>query len=217
MDRRQNKRRRDSRGAVGRRSGHALQGRTSSEGAGQASAVHLPRDLSKTAKKGGRGIVQAAPAQEQGSSNGVQSPSAMTGQEEDQQERRHSPSQRRKKRKVVVGLASRSPSNAVETSAAEPREEAKDVDTIQAVSLDVTVPAKEDSMAQVASLREENARLQKEIAAKDGALATQRDTISFFYGQCTCTICLELVWRPQVLSPCGHVFCAHCLIAWFSK
>ncbi|PWN34406.1 uncharacterized protein FA14DRAFT_72172 [Meira miltonrushii] len=30
-------------------------------------------------------------------------------------------------------------------------------------------------------------------------------------------VCLELAYRPHVLSPCGHVFCARCHVLWFKK
>lgn len=74
-----------------------------------------------------------------------------------------------------------------------------------------------DTRARLQALEEENARLQKEVISKNGLLEKQRETISYIYGQCSCTVCMELVWRPHVLSPCGHVFCARCLIAWFTK
>lgn len=74
-----------------------------------------------------------------------------------------------------------------------------------------------DTEARLQALEQENARLQKEVVSKIGLLEKQRETISYIYGQCTCTVCMELVWRPHVLSPCGHVFCARCLIAWFTK
>jgi hypothetical protein len=73
------------------------------------------------------------------------------------------------------------------------------------------------SHAQIQALQEENRQLQSQLALKDSIMNLQKETISFIYGQCTCMICMELVWRPHVLSPCGHIFCARCLVAWFSK
>lgn len=78
-------------------------------------------------------------------------------------------------------------------------------------------PSIDPTHAEMQVLRKENARLQKEVESKDAALNAQKETISYIYGQCTCTVCMELVWRPHVLSPCGHVFCARCLVAWFTK
>lgn len=65
--------------------------------------------------------------------------------------------------------------------------------------------------------RKEVALLQQQLTSSQGMISSQRDTLSYIYGQCHCTICMELAWRPQALSPCGHVFCARCLVAWFEK
>lgn len=101
----------------------------------------------------------------------------------------------------------------------------KQLSLAEETEVDRAVPVHADSVdllqsiskAQIDALEQENARLQKEVASKDGALEKQRQTISYIYGQCTCTVCMELAWRPHVLSPCGHVFCARCLVAWFTK
>jgi hypothetical protein len=89
--------------------------------------------------------------------------------------------------------------------------------SIAKVDQDESAVTSQMAAAQVKALQLENARLQEEIEKKDAIMSIQRNTISYFYGQCTCTICMELVWRPHVLSPCGHVFCARCLVAWFTK
>jgi hypothetical protein len=96
---------------------------------------------------------------------------------------------------------------------------ADETEVDRAVSLQANDAAllQSTSRAHIEALEQENARLQKELASKDGALEKQRQTISYVYGQCTCTVCMELAWRPHVLSPCGHVFCARCLVAWFTK
>ncbi|EPQ29652.1 uncharacterized protein PFL1_02872 [Pseudozyma flocculosa PF-1] len=66
-------------------------------------------------------------------------------------------------------------------------------------------------------LQHEVERLRKELSTKNELIETQRSTIKHIYHQCTCTICLELVWRPFILAPCGHTFCVVCLMSWFTK
>lgn len=79
--------------------------------------------------------------------------------------------------------------------------------------LDLTKPLQ----AELEAVKAENARLQMQVNTYEGVISGQKSTISHFYGQCSCTICMELVWRPHVLVPCGHLFCAHCLIDWFQR
>jgi hypothetical protein len=122
--------------------------------------------------------------------------------------------QRRKKRKASE-MRSRSQSDeAALDSHVENSQISQEVGIEKTIEEDVE---NNSAAAQIKALQVENARLELEIALKDDVVNVQRETIAYFYGQCTCTICMELVWRPHVLSPCGHVFCAHCLVAWFTK
>ncbi|CDR99444.1 hypothetical protein [Sporisorium scitamineum] len=50
-----------------------------------------------------------------------------------------------------------------------------------------------------------------------GLIGAQHNIFQELHGQCICHICLEPSFRPCVLAPCGHVFCIHCLRAWFTK
>lgn len=59
--------------------------------------------------------------------------------------------------------------------------------------------------------------LQAKVDFQETMIAFNNDTILQLHSQCTCTVCLELAYRPHVLSPCGHVFCARCLVLWFKK
>lgn len=70
--------------------------------------------------------------------------------------------------------------------------------------------AREELSSQLADLRKEN-------KSKDDLIDNQRASLSYLHGQASCTICLELAWRPHVLSPCGHTFCASCLLDWFKR
>ncbi|PWN24009.1 hypothetical protein BCV69DRAFT_296311 [Microstroma glucosiphilum] len=74
-----------------------------------------------------------------------------------------------------------------------------------------------DAQASLNQLRTEFERLQEENRAKDRVMQSQSSALSYLYGQASCAICLELAFRPHVLSPCGHTFCARCLIDWFQR
>ncbi|KZP30460.1 hypothetical protein FIBSPDRAFT_814735 [Athelia psychrophila] len=43
------------------------------------------------------------------------------------------------------------------------------------------------------------------------------DTIASIEGHINCQICMEVLLKPFVLSPCGHVLCQGCLQEWFRK
>ncbi|KAN0059651.1 E3 ubiquitin ligase [Thecaphora frezii] len=77
--------------------------------------------------------------------------------------------------------------------------------------------AAEAALTDSQDLQQQIEFLKKELATKNELITSQRSTISHIYHQCTCTICLELVWRPFILAPCGHTFCVVCLKSWFTK
>ncbi|CEH16983.1 E3 UBIQUITIN-PROTEIN LIGASE TRIM71 [Ceraceosorus bombacis] len=60
-------------------------------------------------------------------------------------------------------------------------------------------------------------RAEKEIESKNKFIEASRSIIENIHSMCTCTICLDLAWRPHVLTPCGHTFCARCLVGWFEN
>ncbi|KAJ8503068.1 hypothetical protein ONZ45_g11183 [Pleurotus djamor] len=45
----------------------------------------------------------------------------------------------------------------------------------------------------------------------------QDDLINTIEASLQCQICMDMISKPQALSPCGHVFCLSCLQAWFRK
>ncbi|KAG8906987.1 hypothetical protein FRB99_005629 [Tulasnella sp. 403] len=67
----------------------------------------------------------------------------------------------------------------------------------------------------------EVARLQKEIVeqAKELQVVKQREEKlrEGVMNTLQCQICIELLYQPYALSPCGHVCCLTCLQGWFSK
>ncbi|SHO80023.1 Similar to S.cerevisiae protein PSH1 (E3 ubiquitin ligase targeting centromere-binding protein Cse4p) [Malassezia sympodialis ATCC 42132] len=70
------------------------------------------------------------------------------------------------------------------------------------------------------SLAEMHKRPRLEHAPEDGAPAVQHKdasvTLKTIEQGLLCGVCMELYDRPCALSPCGHIFCAECLVSWFS-
>ncbi|CBQ69355.1 conserved hypothetical protein [Sporisorium reilianum SRZ2] len=76
-----------------------------------------------------------------------------------------------------------------------------------AASLQLRIRQLEHQLAQSKAKAEQSA----------GVVGAQHSIFKELHGQCICHICLEPSFRPCVLAPCGHVFCIHCLRAWFTK
>ncbi|PWN34392.1 uncharacterized protein FA14DRAFT_181018 [Meira miltonrushii] len=72
---------------------------------------------------------------------------------------------------------------------------------------EATLSAQSDTISQLSDA----------ISQLSDTISQLSDTISQLHSQCACTVCLELAYRPHVLSPCGHVFCARCLVLWFKE
>ncbi|KAF8323924.1 hypothetical protein DL93DRAFT_2162030 [Clavulina sp. PMI_390] len=58
---------------------------------------------------------------------------------------------------------------------------------------------------------------QKELDSKNELLKKQSATIQTLQSVLQCSICLDLLWSPYSLTPCGHVACENCLVQWFSQ
>lgn len=85
-------------------------------------------------------------------------------------------------------------------------------------------PSTSETHKDLATLRAEMASLTAQVESlrdgnqlREAIIERQRSALTYLHGQVTCNICFELVWRPQVLSPCGHTFCARCLLDWFQR
>ncbi|WFD45135.1 E3 ubiquitin ligase [Malassezia psittaci] len=48
-----------------------------------------------------------------------------------------------------------------------------------------------------------------------GFVRNAQDALEKVRSGLQCGICMELLDRPCVVSPCGHIFCAKCLVQWF--
>lgn len=80
-----------------------------------------------------------------------------------------------------------------------------------------TTTSDEQLQARVRELEAELRSTRESLKAKDGLVTSQHAAFEELQSSCACQICLELVWRPCVLAPCGHIFCIRCLQSWFTK
>ncbi|KAJ3790056.1 hypothetical protein GGU10DRAFT_431218 [Lentinula aff. detonsa] len=96
-------------------------------------------------------------------------------------------------------------------------------ETIQPL-LDLTTPtainsrAKETTATAVHGTNiNEVERLNAEIATKSALICRHESAMSQIQQNITCQICLDLLYKPYALAPCGHIACYSCLMSWFSR
>lgn len=193
-----------------------LSSRTSADRIEEAAQPHSTLAKSRSARMHARGLgtMSISPPELGDSSSskvdGSQVSPVTVATKEEYGQSEHADSSRKSSKKRKLHSVADEAGNAKEESGLDK--------TVEEISTETpNVPSTADIQLRMEALEQENARLQREVASKNGLLEKQKDTISYIYGQCICTVCMELVWRPHVLSPCGHVFCARCLMAWFTK
>lgn len=59
-------------------------------------------------------------------------------------------------------------------------------------------------------------RLTKELSEKGELLAAHQSVLNNISQALTCQICLDVMYKPYALAPCGHVACYDCLVQWFN-
>ncbi|KAJ3850386.1 hypothetical protein EV368DRAFT_84573 [Lentinula lateritia] len=59
--------------------------------------------------------------------------------------------------------------------------------------------------------------LNAELATKSALIRTHENAMSQIQQNITCQICLDLLYKPYALAPCGHIACYSCLMSWFSR
>ncbi|EPQ51850.1 hypothetical protein GLOTRDRAFT_123011 [Gloeophyllum trabeum ATCC 11539] len=64
-------------------------------------------------------------------------------------------------------------------------------------------------------LKETNDQLNDELSAKAKLLSQHTSLLGQLQQSLTCQICLDLLYKPYALAPCGHVACYTCLVRWF--
>ncbi|KAG2159414.1 uncharacterized protein EDB93DRAFT_287119 [Suillus bovinus] len=59
-------------------------------------------------------------------------------------------------------------------------------------------------------------QLTKELTEKGELLAAHQSVLNNVCQTLTCQICLDVMYKPYALAPCGHVACYDCLVQWFN-
>ncbi|OAX43737.1 hypothetical protein K503DRAFT_853104 [Rhizopogon vinicolor AM-OR11-026] len=59
-------------------------------------------------------------------------------------------------------------------------------------------------------------QLTRELAERGEILATHQNVLNNISQALTCQICLDIMYKPFALAPCGHVACYDCLVQWFN-
>ncbi|THV05675.1 hypothetical protein K435DRAFT_773633 [Dendrothele bispora CBS 962.96] len=60
-------------------------------------------------------------------------------------------------------------------------------------------------------------QLQAKLDAQSALLKTHQTALGLVQQSLTCQICLDLLYKPYALAPCGHIACYSCLVAWFTS
>ncbi|KAF5383547.1 hypothetical protein D9615_003742 [Tricholomella constricta] len=58
---------------------------------------------------------------------------------------------------------------------------------------------------------------EKQVQALKAKVEKKEELITTIDLSLQCQICMDLLYRPYALSPCGHILCMHCLQEWFRK
>jgi Zinc finger, C3HC4 type (RING finger) len=67
----------------------------------------------------------------------------------------------------------------------------------------------------VSVLESQISQLKNQVASQKKQLDKQSSLASHFQSSLTCQICIDLMYKPYALSPCGHLACYDCLVRWF--
>jgi len=59
--------------------------------------------------------------------------------------------------------------------------------------------------------------LNEKLDAQAAKLAIHSTLVSSFKDSLTCQICVDLMYKPFTLAPCGHIACYSCLVGWFKS
>ncbi|KAF9224763.1 hypothetical protein BS17DRAFT_778997 [Gyrodon lividus] len=59
------------------------------------------------------------------------------------------------------------------------------------------------------------AQLTQELKSKNDLIASHQALLNQVQQAVTCQICLDLMYKPYALAPCGHLACYSCLVQWF--
>ena len=80
-----------------------------------------------------------------------------------------------------------------------------------------TDPTSAVSTPNIEDLSKKTEDLNQELDAQTTKLAIHSALISSFKDSLTCQICVDLMYKPFTLAPCGHIACYSCLVGWFKS
>jgi len=80
-----------------------------------------------------------------------------------------------------------------------------------------TEPASIVSTSDIEELSKKTEDLNQKLDAQTTKLAIHSALISSFKDSLTCQICVDLMYKPFTLAPCGHIACYSCLVGWFKS
>ncbi|KAJ1301056.1 hypothetical protein OPQ81_003474 [Rhizoctonia solani] len=66
-------------------------------------------------------------------------------------------------------------------------------------------------------LQDEIERLRSQLEQKNQVISRHESTIETIQNSVHCPICLDPLWKPFVVVPCGHMACQGCLLSWFTS
>ncbi|KAG8216054.1 hypothetical protein J3R82DRAFT_8054 [Butyriboletus roseoflavus] len=66
------------------------------------------------------------------------------------------------------------------------------------------------------SLEDKVAQLEAELKSKDNLITSHQALLNQVQQAVTCQVCLDLMYKPYALAPCGHLACHSCLVNWFT-
>ncbi|KAL5497993.1 PSH1 [Sanghuangporus vaninii] len=66
-----------------------------------------------------------------------------------------------------------------------------------------------------ADTNDELVQLRKKVEVQSVLLSAHKEFLESLSPSITCQICLDPMYRPYTLAPCGHTACYDCLLAWF--
>ena len=72
-------------------------------------------------------------------------------------------------------------------------------------------------MLDAEDLSKKTEELSQRLDAQTTKLAIHSALISSFKDSLTCQICVDLMYKPFTLAPCGHIACYSCLVGWFKS
>ncbi|KAG9307962.1 hypothetical protein JVU11DRAFT_12768 [Chiua virens] len=66
------------------------------------------------------------------------------------------------------------------------------------------------------SLEDKVVQLEAELKSKNDLITSHHALLNQVQQSITCQVCLDLMYKPYALAPCGHLACHSCLVNWFT-